>query len=422
MHQPQAIVLKNGLRLVMTPMPQIESTAVMVGVGAGSRFENAQNSGIFHFLEHMAFKGTKKRPSALKLATEIDGVGGEFNAFTGKELTGYYIKSAAQHQELSFDILSDILLNSLFDEREIEKEKGVIVEEINMYEDDPTHKVMEEFIRLLFGNNSMGWSIAGSKKNVTSFKQEDFLKVLNRFYNPADMVVTVSGKLEAKKVKKFVEQYFGRLEGPGNKAEKQAQLVQKRPRTKLIYKKTEQAHFCLGLPGYELSHPNRFALGVLSSVLGGGMSSRLFSKIREERGLAYYVSCSPDFFTDRGYFLARAGVKLKGVEEAIKVTLGEFENMSRVEVAPKELKKAKDFLKGRLILALEDSWRVASRYAGQILLEGKMRTPQQTLKEIDQITAQDVQAVAKDVFKPEKLNLSLIGPYKGEARFRKILT
>lgn len=421
MYQHKLTTLKNGLRLVTIPMPQVESVTVMVGVGAGSRYETKSVNGLFHFIEHMAFKGTKKRPTAFAISSEIDRVGGEFNAFTSKDFTGYWVKLASKHQELAFDILADMLANSLFKPKEIEREKGVIIEEINMYEDTPPRRVYEFFIRLIYGDNPMGWGVIGEKKNIRGIKREDFLSYINRLYYSKNMTVVVAGGVNEDKVIKLARRYFSGLKKSGKKRTKSIKISQRRAKTKLVFKKTEQAHFCLGVPGYWYSHPDRFVKAVLSTILGQGMSSRLFMEIREKRGLAYYVKCEPDFYTDSGYLVVRAGVTLKRSEEAIRVVLNEFQKLMETKVGLKELKKAKEFLKGRLILALEDSQNVASRYSGQILLEKKIRTPEKTMELFDKVTPEDIQRVAKDIFQPKNLNLAIIGPYKDETRFKKLL-
>ncbi len=413
--------LKNGLRLITVPMPQMESTTVMVGVGAGSRYETKKVNGLFHFIEHMAFKGTKKRPTTLAIASEVDGVGGEFNAFTDKEFTGYYLKLASKHTKLAFDILSDMLTNSLFKPEEIEREKGVIVEEINMYEDTPIRRIWDVFIRLLYGDNPMGWDIAGESRIIKAIKRQDFLRCIDRLYYPENMVVAVAGKLNDKEIKNMTENFFSSLRKAGRKVTKSIKIKQNQPRLKLINKTTEQGHFCLGVPGYNLFHKDRFALGILAAILGGGMSSRLFLEIREKRGLAYYVGSEVDYYTDSGFLLNRAGVRLEKIQEAIKIVLEELANLTSKKVSQKELNKAKEFTKGGLILALEDSKNIANRYAAQLILEGQVRTPEQTLKLIDKVTVEDVQRVAKDIFKPQKLNLAIIGPYKEETRFKKLL-
>ncbi len=420
MDEYKLTTLKNGLKLITAPMPHVESVTVMIGVGAGSRYETKRVNGLFHFIEHMAFKGTKKRPKALDIASEIDGVGGIFNAFTSKELTGYFVKLASEHTELAFDILSDMITNSLFDKREIEKERGVIIEEINMYEDTPMRRVQEIFERLVYGDNPMGWDIAGEKKSIKQIKRKDFLFFQDKLYFPSNMVVVVAGKLKEKEIKRLTNQYLGKLRKTGKRLTKGIKIDQKKPRLNSVTKKTEQAHFCLGVPGVSYSHPKRFAIGVLATILGGGMSSRFFEEIRGKRGLAYYVMTLPEFFTDSGYLLTQSGVRLEKVEEAIEVVLTGYRDLTKNKVRLKELNKAKEHLKGTMILTLEDSQQVALRYALQALLE-KIRTPQEAIRLVDKVTAQDVQEAAQELFKQKNLNLAIIGPYKDKKRFKKLL-
>jgi len=413
--------LKTGLRLITISMPQVESLSVMVGVGAGSRHESRRKNGLFHFLEHMAFKGTHKRPTTLDIASEADSVGALFNAFTSKELTGYWLKIAGRHKPLAFDILGDILTNSLFRSQEIEREKGVIIEELNMYEDLPMRKVEENFERLLYGDNSMGWEVGGRKENIRQMKRRDFTDCLDQLYFPANMVLVAVGKITLAQTKQLAAQFFSQLEKSGQKITKKIKIEQKQPRFDLKTKKTEQAHFCLGVPGVAYGHQDRFVLAVLAVILGGGMSSRLFIEIRERRGLAYYVRCEPEYFTDSGYLVARAGVRLDKVEEAIKVVWEQMNGLCTKPVGDKELKKAQEMIKGQLVLALEDSQVVANRCAAQLLLEKKIRSPQQTMKAIDQVKAADIQRVARALLRPEKLNLAVIGPFQSPARFKKLL-
>jgi len=413
--------LPNGLKLLTVPLPYIESVTVMAGVGAGSRYETKEVNGLFHFIEHMSFKGTKKRPSSLQIASEIDAVGGEFNAATDKELTLFYIKLAAKHQELAFDILSDMLTASLLKEEEIEREKGVIIEELNLYEDTPIRRVQEVFIRLLYGDNPMGWDIGGEKETVKKIKREDFLNYQKKYYFAKNMVLVVAGKVDEEEAKKLARRYFSLLPENGQKQTEEIKIVQDKSRVELVTKKTEQAHFCLGVPGFWYSHPDRFVLGVLAAILGGGMSSRLFIQVRERRGLAYYVSCQPEFYTDSGFLMARAGVRVEKIDEAMKVTLGQFFDLAEKLVSEKELSKTKEFLKGGLILGLEDSRQVAERYLSQLLLEERIRSPEETMRMIDEVSASDVRRVAREIFKPEKMNLAVIGPYKEEKRFANLL-
>jgi len=417
----QLTTLKNGLKLITVPMPQVESVAVMVAVAAGSRNEIKRVNGLFHFIEHMAFKGTKKRPAAIDIAAEVDSVGGQSNAFTDKEMTAYHLKLASKHTELAFDILADMLTNSLFKPEEIEKERGVIIEELNLYEDTPMHRVEEVFIKLLYGDNPMGWDIGGEKENIRRIKREDFLDFQEKFYFAQNMAVVVAGNLNEEKIKKLTQKYLGDFRKTGRKVTKEVILAQKKPQVKLVTKKTEQAHFCLGVPGVALSHSARFTVGVLASILGGGMSSRLWHQIRGKRGLAYYVLTMPEFYTDSGFLMTQSGVRLKQIEEAIKVVLAEFQDLAKKKVTAKELNKAKEYLKGGMILTLEDSMQVATRYAFQALLEKKMRTPQEAIKLIDKVTAEDVRQTCQELFQKKNFNLAIIGPYKEEERFKKLL-
>lgn len=434
----------NGLRLITIPMPSLASVTVLIMVGVGSRFEEKEINGISHFLEHMAFKGTKKRPTALAISSLIDGIGGEFNAFTIKDHTGFYIKAAVKHLPLTLDVLSDMLLYSKFDPMEIEKERGVIIEEINMYEDTPIKKIGDLYENLLYGDTKLGRDIAGRKEAIKKVKREDFLSYINSFYSPANTIVTIAGGItESVKdtpgeswptlalrpatpgvkgsVKSLVEKYLG---GWKPKKVVQPDIMpdgQKEPAVLVRYKDTNQAHLCLGVRSYHLAHPSRFALGVLTALLGGGMSSRLFIQVRERRGLAYYIHSTNEMYQDVGNFVTQAGIDVVRIGEAIAVILEEFKKATAEKVKEEELTKAKEFLKGRFTLELEDSKSVASLFAGSWLLEDKIRTPDEIMMKIDEVTPFDVKKVACDIFKEETLNLAIIGPYKDEERFRKIL-
>lgn len=421
MYKHTLSTLKNGLRLITVPMPQVESVTVMVGIGAGSRFETRRLNGLSHFIEHMAFKGTRKRPSTLAIASEIEGVGGFFNAYTDKEYTGYFIKLAAKHRQLAFDVLADMLTNSLLDREEIEREKGVISQEINMRDDVPMTRVFIDFERLIYGDNPMGWDTAGEKEIIQKIRRQDFLTYLKKLYYPQNMVVAIAGNINLKDAKNLTKQYFHSLSKAGQKRVVPIGISQKAPRLKLTTKKTEQAHFCLGMPGYSLSDKRRWPVNVLTAILGGGMSSRLFLEIRERRGLAYYVSSEAAFQTDSGYLINRAGVKLEKIDEAIKVVLEQLKLLTSRKVTLKELTKVKEMIKGSVVLSLEDSKNVAERYTLQQVLENKIRTPEQTLALIDKVSPDDVLRAALDLFKPEKLNLALVGPFKDKSRFTKLL-
>lgn len=424
-------ILTNGLRLLTVPMPQTKSITVLVLVGAGSRYETKEINGLSHFLEHLFFKGTKKRPSAFEISKVIDGIGAEFNAFTSKDHTGFYVKCASQHLELALDVLSDMLLNSKFDKREIEMEKGVIIEEINLYEDTPIKKISDVFEGLLYGDQPLGWQIIGSKENIRKVKRNDFLSYLDNLYRCQNFVLSLSGdESKIQNSQTLVNQYFRNLATGKPKTTHLAVFEQQcQPMVKLQYKKTDQAHLCLGVRGYPINHPDRYILAVLATILGGGMSSRLFIQVRERRGLAYYVRSAVEHYKDAGYFVTQAGVDLNKIEEAIKVILQEYVKITNptssrqggTTLGAGELKKAKECIKGKLTLELEDSRAQAGFYASQELLEEKIETPEEIMRKVDQVTAEDIKRVAKDIFVNQKLNLAIIGPFDREEKFTKIL-
>lgn len=420
-------VLSNGLRVLTVPMPSFESATVLLMVGAGSRYENSHNNGISHFLEHMAFKGTKKRPSALAISSLIDGIGGEFNAFTGKEITGYYIKSSANHIDLSMDVLSDMLKNSLLDPLEIDKERRVILEEINLYEDTPVRKIGDVYEQLLYDDTPMGWDIAGKKEVIEKIKREDFIQYLESLYSAHNINLVVAGGIDTAKTLKLVEKHFGDMKKFDIKRYSEVVEVQTKPRVLVKQKKTEQAHIALGVRTVALSHAHRYPLSVLAAILGGGMSSRLFHEVREKRGLAYYVRTHSEHYQDCGNLASVAGVDPKRVEEAIKVIVEEYAKVKSSvrrladKIQDSELKKAKEFLKGHFVLELEDSRAVASFYAQQELLEDKIDNPEEILQTIDKVTIDEVEEVGQKYFVDQHLNLALIGNFEDGQRFEELL-
>lgn len=419
----QRTVLPNGLRVLTIPMPSFESATVLVMVSAGSRYENSHNNGISHFLEHMAFKGTKKRPKAIEISTLIDGIGGECNAFTGKETTGYYIKSKADHVDLSMDILSDMLQNSLFRENEIDKERGVILEEINLYEDTPVRKIGDVYERLLYGDTPMGWDIAGEKEVIKKIKKQDFLSYLAGLYSAHNITVVVAGGIDSAKTLGLVSKYFGKMRRFDTKRYTEVIENQTKPSVLIKHKKTEQVHLALGVRTVSLNHKDRYALAVLSAILGGGMSSRLFHEVREKRGLAYYVRSNSDHYRDCGSLVTFSGVDPKRVEEAIKVIVEEYSKVqnSKFKIQSSELNKAKEFIKGHLVLELEDSRAVASFYAVQELLEKKIDNAEEILLKIDKVGIEEVQEVGRRYFRNQHLNLAVIGDFEDGQRFEKLL-
>jgi len=404
-------VLKSGLRIITVPFNSVKAVTVLVLVGTGSKYEIDKENGISHFLEHLMFKGTKKRPNALKIAESLDKVGGSFNAFTSKEATGYYAKVDSSHLDLALDWVSDMFLNSKLEQKEIKKEKGVILEEMNMRKDIPMSYVMELFEELLYGNQPAGWEIIGKKENILRFKRKDFVDYLKSHYSSLNTIVCVSGNFKEKETIEKLKKYFKKI----NKGEVREKLKviesQKEPKTLVFERETDQTHLCLGVRAFSLNSPQHYAQEVLSVVLGGNMSSRLFSEIRDKRGLAYYIKTSSETYTDSGYVFTQAGVPHNKAKQVLSLILKEYKKIKK-ELSASELKKAKDYLKGSLILGLESSEAKASFFAGQELLSKKVLTVKEKCARIDKVKSSEVKNLAREIFSSEKLNLALIGPHK----------
>ncbi|HSA84305.1 MAG TPA: pitrilysin family protein, partial [Patescibacteria group bacterium] len=398
--QFQKKVLPNGLRVLTIPMPSFESATVMVMVAAGSRYETKKNNGISHFLEHMAFKGTERRPSAMDISSLIDGMGGEFNAFTGKETTGYYIKSEKSHVETSLDVLSDMLQHSKLDPKEIDKERGVITEEINLYEDMPARKIGDIYEQLLYGDTPMGWDIAGLKENIMSITRDDFKSYMGSLYSASNMTVVVAGGIDPTAMEEKVEKYFGHMPKFDPISAEKVVEQQEKPEVLIKHKQTEQIHIALGVRTVSIESDKRYPLSLLSAILGGGMSSRLFHEVREKRGLAYYVRSSHDEYADVGSLVSTAGIDPKRVIEAVEVMVAEYAKVGegKMELTEEELKKAKEYMKGHFVLDLEDSRSVSTFYSHEELLEQSVDNPDDVLKKIDAVTKEEVESVGKEFF------------------------
>ena len=413
-------VLPNGLRVVTAPMPQAKSVACFVMLAVGSRYETRETSGIAHFAEHMFFKGTERRPTARAIAGEIDSIGGEFNAFTGKEYTGYYVKCAAEHRDVALDVLVDMLRHSKFDPEEIEREKGVIVEEMNMYYDTPRDYLEGVYDELLYGDTPLGWDIIGTKETVRGATRETFLDYLDRWYRAPRMVAGVAGNVGDDAVARLEELLGDVADGAAGTPDAIA-WEQDGPRVKVHTKQSDQAHVRLGVHSYPLDHPDRYALALLATVLGGGMSSRLFSEVRERRGLAYYIYGYNHAYTDTGTLYAQGGVDIDRIDEAVRTIVGEFGRIADERVEPDELEKARNFAKGRLILSLEDPKGTILFGLRSEVLEGRLREPDEVLAGFDAVTVDDVQRVAQDIIRENRLNLAAIGPFDDPGRFEKLL-
>jgi predicted Zn-dependent peptidase len=414
-------VLKNGLRIVTVPMKDNPTVTVLVLVEAGSKYETKKINGLSHFLEHMCFKGTIKRPNAIDISKELDALGSQYNAFTAQEYTGYYAKSDAKHFKQILDVVSDIYLNSTFPDKEMQKEKGVIIEEINMYEDMPNRHVQDLMMELLYGDQPAGWNIAGEKKNILDMKRDDFVNYKKAHYLPEATTLVVAGHVSEKEVMKEVTKIFGNI-SRGKKGKKlKVKEKQTSPKVLLKFKQTDQTHFVLGIRSMDLFNKNNAVLSVLAGVLGGGMSSRLFQKLREEMGVGYYVRAYNDTFTDHGFFQISAGVDNKRIYEVVEAVLEECRKLVFKKVDIEELNKVKECLIGNMKLSLESSDDIANFYGGQELLKKKVEEPDKKADEIRKVTAEQIQALAKSLFKNNKLNLALIGPLKDQSKLEKIL-
>lgn len=414
-------ILKNGLRIITVPMKDNPTVTVLVLVEAGSKYETKRENGLSHFLEHMCFKGTAKRPKAIDIVHELDGLGAHYNAFTGHEYTGYYAKAEAKHFPKLLDVVSDIYLNSTFPDAEIQKEKGVIVEEINMYEDMPHRRVQDLFLELLYGNQPAGWNIAGTRENVRAFVRDDFVTYKEKTYVADATTVIVAGNINEKIVGKAVREAFKGIASIRKAKKLKTIEKQKAPAALISYKKTDQAHFVLGVRAYDIYDKKNAVLSVLGSVLGGGMSSRLFQKLREEMGVGYYVRAVSDPYTDHGVFEISAGVDTKRIHEVISVVLAELNRLTHELVTDGELKKVKDYMVGSMKLGLESSDDIANFFGGQEILHKELQTVKDIEKKIHAVTAKDVKKIATELFRDKSLNLAVIGPYEDKASFLKIL-
>ena len=412
--------LKNGLNLITVPMTGTKTITILVMVKTGSKYEDKKNNGISHFLEHMFFKGTAKRPTTLILASELDKVGAEFNAFTSKEYTGYWVKVDSSKIKLAVDIVSDMLLHSKFDFKEIEREKGVIIEEINMRHDNPIIHIEDVFEECLYGDSPAGWEVIGHKENILKLTRQDLLAYLNSQYGAGSTIVCLAGNIKGGG-EELISRYFSHLGKTDFKDKEKIKEKQIEPQIKINYKKTGQANISLGVRGIPIGHKDEFILKVMSIILGGSMSSRLFTELRERKGLAYYVSTQAEFYTDSGYLTTQAGVPVEKVEAAIKIILSEYKKLKNILVSEKELKRTKDLIRGRSVIKLEASDDMAGWYAERAIMSDKILPPESFFKKVDQVKSRDIKTVARRIFVNKGLNLAIIGPFKDKKKFERIL-
>lgn len=413
--------LPGGLRVLTVPHDDTKAATVLVLVGVGSKHESKKLGGISHFVEHMLFKGTEKRPTPLAVAETMDRVGGSFNAFTGEDYTGYYAKVDSSHTGLAIEWVSDIFLNSLLPAGEVRRERGVIIEEIAMYREIPARRVQSLWQYLLYGDQPAGREIAGTRETVSLMTRRDLIGHMRSHYTAPNTIVCVAGAFDEKRIREQIGRLFRKVPAVSAPVRPPVEERQAAPEVLLETRDGEQAHLALGVRGVHRFHPARYAQEVLACMLGGMMSSRLFVEIRERMGIAYSVGTDAEADPDTGYVCTFAGIRPSGAERAIKAILREYRSMARMPVSAGELKKAKDHLVGHAILSMESSEAQAHFYGMRELLENAVVSPDEVYAMIQNVRAGEVRRLAEDIFRPERLNLALLGPFKSADPFRKML-
>lgn len=408
----QKNTLSNGVRLLTVPQHESQAMTLLFLVGAGSRYETQRLNGISHFLEHILFKGTEKYPSPQALAEVLDGIGANFNAYTGEEYTGFYVHAAAKHFPLALEVLTEMFYKPRYAPDDIEREKGVVIEEINMYHDLPQRHVFDLLKFLMYGDTPIGRNIAGSKETVNAFGREDFAGYQDAFYTPDNIIVSLAGNPLDHDWSSMLKTAFGERKGTKERNFEPAQLNQSRPRAAIENRPTDQTHIALALPTIQMTDKRRYVQLVLNNILGGSMSSRLFNEIREKRGLAYYVHSGDDTYQDAGSIVVSTGARNASAKEAVEVILTELKRLREEHVTDAELQRAKDHFAGRMALSLEDSSEVAGMMASQELHYGRQLQPEELIELVNAVTADQVQEFAAEFFVRETLNLAAVGPFK----------
>ena len=416
----QKTTLDNGLRLITAPMPHTRSVTISFFIGTGSRYETETQAGISHFIEHLCFKGTSKRPTAREISTAIEGIGGILNGGTDKELTVYWCKVAQSYLQTALDVLVDMLLNSRFDPADIEKERQVIIEEINMSNDSPPQRVAMLIDELLWPEHPLGRDVAGSKESVGAITRDMLLGYLTGQYQPSNTVVTVAGGIQHQKTVTAVNQTLGKWADQQPRPKYLAHREQPVQRLRIETRDIEQVNLCLALPGLPLLHPKRFTFDMLNVILGEGMSSRLFTQIRDKLGLAYSINSYVDHFFDTGSIIISAGVDTKNLPAAIQAILEELSHLKETIPEP-ELNKAKEFAKGRLLLRMEDSRSVAGWAGGQEILTGRILSVDKVVSIINAITAEAMQKLAQELLIGDRLRLAVVGPVPPDEPLEELL-
>ncbi|MDO8571120.1 MAG: pitrilysin family protein [bacterium] len=416
--------LKNNVRVLLSPLKETKTVTVLVLFGVGSRYEEKRVNGISHFIEHMMFKGTKRRPNTLAISKELDSVGAEYNAYTSKDVTGYWIKINHEKLPLALDIVSDMLYNSKFDSVEIEREKKVICEELHMYRDNPIMYVDTLLEKIMFEPSPLGWDIGGDDPTIMSLTRDDMVTFRDTHYYGKNLVVGIAGNFDSQEGIKMVEKYFGdswEKGGRANTFKRYTHKVGTKPKLLVHYKDTEQVQFDMGFHGYGYGNDDIYAASLLATILGGTMSSRLFIAVRERLGLCYSIRAQHQAFHDTGVFSIQSGLDKSRIEKAITVILKELEKVKHKGVTAVELKRAQDYMKGKMALQFEDSENVVSWYVTQDVLTKKICTPEQKLEKIASVKSEDIKRVANHLFTTNKIHLAIIGPFKEQKQFLPLL-
>lgn len=424
MNQFRQVKLKNGVRAVLVPVPATAAVTCMVFYEVGSRYEPDRLAGAAHLIEHMCFKGTKRRPSTMHISRELDSVGAEYNAFTDYDSTGYYVRLQADRLELAVDLLDDMVYDSLYRPADLKSEVGVISEELKMYDDNPLMAVNEQMQEELFPNLPIGRRIGGTPESVAAIKRKDLLEFRRRYYRPSRTAIALAGNFQAEEAERLLNQRFGRRTKPSlpdrGFQKYRPPARPNGPRCRVVGKELEQVQVSLGVPAFPVGAQETAAQAVLANVLGGSMSSRLFITVRERHGLAYHIRSHVQSFQDTGVFLVHAGLAKDFVEPALKLIVEELKKIKDRPVTSEELKRAKENIKGHLTLSLEDSSHLASWYGRLVLLAKKPKTPAQRIAEIMAVTKADVQRVAKRLLKSSQLAMAVIGPFDQPEPFKKL--
>lgn len=401
--------LDNGIRVVTEKIPYVRSVAIGIWVGAGSRYESCDLGGISHFIEHLLFKGTQKR-NAKEIAEALDSVGGYLNAFTSKEYTCFYARVLDEHIDLALDVLSDMVLNSKLNEKDIEKERQVIIEEIKIYEDTPDEMIHDVFCQTIWQDHPLGRPVLGTEDSLNSITRNDLLNYLNQFYIPENIVIAITGNVEHDEIFEKISIFFNHLEN--KKLNKKTTKPKDKSRIYNYFKDTSQMQICLGTRGLGQSHPKLYELLILNNILGGGLSSRLVQKIREERGLSYSVFSYHSSFSDTGLFNIYAGTRPENYQEVISLILEEISNIYEKGITEKELINTKEQLKGNLFLGLESISSRMTRLGRSELCLNKIKSPEEVIKNIVKVTREDIYNLVKTLFKKDSFSLATIGPLK----------